>query len=69
MYGFTKSTPLDRTYRFSETLDTLTVQDEGAAVYLWGDGKPEYVGVVVKQRLLTPEEVDEYCMNILKSHA
>lgn len=56
MYGFTKSTPMDRTYRFSETLDLLTPLDEGAAVYLWGDGRPEYVGCVIHQKLVKPGE-------------
>ena len=56
-YGFTKSTPLDRCYRFTHALD-ITRADEGAAVYRFVPSKPTrpvYVGVVVRGTLVRPQ--------------
>lgn len=56
MYGYTKSTPLDRTYRYSDKLE-ITQRDEGAAIYKWADNKrPQYVGVIVNQKLIKAGE-------------
>lgn len=47
MYGYTMSTPLDRTYRFDPKL-TITLRDHGASVWLWRAGrKPRFVGTIL----------------------
>ena len=56
-YGFTKSTPLDRCYRFAPALD-ITPLDEGAAVYRFAAnkrGRPVFVGSVIRGALVRPQ--------------
>lgn len=50
-YGYTKSTALDRTYRFDLKL-TVQPGDEGSSVWRWKPGKrPSFVGTIIGQRL------------------
>ncbi len=54
MFGFTMSTPLDMTYRFSPELN-IGPGDEGAAVYRWSaSAAPEFVGTVINGALRGP---------------
>ena len=50
-YGYTKSTPLDCTYRFDLNL-TIQPRDEGSSVWCWKPNKqPSFVGTVINQKL------------------
>lgn len=55
MIGLTKSTPLDRCYRFAPRLE-IEKRDEGAAVYRFSMGKqPKYIGVIICGSLVKPQ--------------
>lgn len=54
MYGFTRSTPLDRCYRFASEI-VIAQQDEGASVWKFPFGKsPRFVGTVIRGVVIKP---------------
>jgi hypothetical protein len=56
-YGFTKSTPLDRCYRFAPRLSMSAADEGAAAVYRFHASRPlrpMYLGVVVAGQLVRP---------------